>query len=124
MQELLYQLLDYVPYAPTATIDAYVNSFTVSGISTQGLGSYDVQRTFNGSSASSIDLAPSISYSVADGSVDTQVSSAQSYFFYNWDPNTLLNLHPEAEIEYGFTYNGSLPWFYWTNYAGFQHTVN
>lgn len=95
---VIYDILNYKGI-PTNIIAAYVNNFFASGISTSGFGSYDVIRTYNGTTSDKINLPSTIPYS--DGQVKNQTngSSAESYFGYNLNnQNTNFYLWPQIKI--------------------------
>jgi hypothetical protein len=130
ISNIIYDILGYKGI-PTNTITAYVNNFTVSGISTTGLGSYDLRKSFSNVSSEAsakMNLPSSIPSTDADGQVSghTKGSSAEVYFSYDirTTNNSAFVLWPQARVQYSHVYPGTMAWFSWTNYAGLKHTVN
>jgi len=121
---VIWDILDYLGI-PHNIITAYANNFSTK-ISSSGLGSYDAQKTFT-SSSNNINLPNTYTYSNADAYTNMNSgSSAEVYFNYQISTtnNSSFAICAQSKIQYGISYQGSLPWYWWTNYATINHTIN
>ncbi len=121
---VIWDILGYLGI-PNNTIQAYANNFSAK-ISSAGLGSYDAYKIFTATSTK-INLPSTYIYSNADAYTNSNTgSSAEVWFGYDvrTTDNTAFALWPQSKIQYAIQYQGSLPWYWWTNYAGVRHTVN
>lgn len=121
---VIWDILDYLGI-PNNILQAYANNFSTK-ISSAGLGSYDAYKIF-ASTSNKINLPNTYSYRNADAYTNSKSgSSAQVWFGYDvrTTNNNAFKLWPQSKIQYAIQYYASLPWYYWTNYAGVRHTVN
>ncbi|GAV23426.1 hypothetical protein [Carboxydothermus pertinax] len=121
---IIWDILDYLG-VPNNIIQAYANNFTAK-ISSGGLGSNDAYKIFTATSTK-INLPKTYTYNNADIYTNNKTgSSAEVYFSFDirTTNNNSFKLWPQSKIQYAIAYVGSLPWFWWTNYAGVHHTIN